>query len=522
MIGRRRNFLARAVSVSLMATPERPRFALHRRTSLDPRPLESPHEEVLEVICRWGTETLCVLHLRGGERFALGADGDPRAADSRDLDEARVGASTAWVDIQQRAGRWRARYAASDGGEPRELVIEHDTLAAFALGPLDVGARQVTAGRAAARSRVVDRVTAGAFAGGLLVILAALGLAKARHDRDEALAWDPLVERSAGDGALLRGLLARTNGPARPAPPEPLVAPRSAGLRGAPDAIPVGGRSMASESMASRSMASESMASESMASRSMASRSPGANGGDRPWVRRARRAREPAPGSLARTGVLAALGSPTERRPVHPWMDGSLPERATDRLSVEFMGRDPAGDVVGLRGLGQGLGTGRGASGDSSERRGCAGGSAGCEHSEIERASDAVRDRALALAAGPLRERRTGVSRVCGGTVATCAPTVSEGLYAADRIRRIVRRNLGAFERCFEQSLARNAAREGRVSVRFELDGDGSTRSVGVEHNNTGDGLLGACVARVFGRLRFDPPSNTSVIVSYPMTFASE
>ncbi|MFO0556910.1 MAG: AgmX/PglI C-terminal domain-containing protein [Polyangiales bacterium] len=472
-------------------------FVLHRRSSLDPRHVETPDEEVIEAVCRWGTETLSVRHLRDGERFVLSADSDDHAADLHVRSSEIGGESKTWVCIQKRSGRWWVLLPPAVRSGVRELAIEPGELIVFWVGAIEVRVRRVRAGRAAARSGRSDRPMVGAFIAACVVSVSVIGLAKVQHDRDESLRFGELIDSAADHESYLRGLVARTQRAVSAA------GEGAAGARGSHDQSPLGAPTIEAQ-------------------RGSATR------GGRHVGLRPRRQGEPAPVSVANTGVFAALGNTPTGAPVNPFM--GLSERGATALGAAGGGEigDSVADAFGYGGLGGGVRSAGTITGGMYGVCGCMEGPTVRAFFGLSTATAGTLERARTVALAPMRERTTSGLRVCGrdiaaGETSPCAPSVIGGSYPADRIRRIVRRNMGQFERCYEQSLARNASSEGRVSVRFVLSAEGSVLASSVEGNSSGDELLATCVAQTFRRLQFDPPARESlVVVSYPMTFASD
>jgi TonB family protein len=93
---------------------------------------------------------------------------------------------------------------------------------------------------------------------------------------------------------------------------------------------------------------------------------------------------------------------------------------------------------------------------------------------------------------------------------------VLHGTYSPELIRRVVRRNIGQVQRCFEQALGRSPDASGRVVVRFVIAPDGQVAAAAASENSTGDALLGACVSGAFRRWQFPSPDQV-VTVSYPV-----
>ena len=85
-------------------------------------------------------------------------------------------------------------------------------------------------------------------------------------------------------------------------------------------------------------------------------------------------------------------------------------------------------------------------------------------------------------------------------------------------IQRIVRQNFGRFRLCYENGLRNNPKLQGRVSVRFVINRDGSVSNVAGGGDIPDAGVI-SCVTRAFYGLSFPEPEGGIVTVSYPIAF---
>lgn len=87
-------------------------------------------------------------------------------------------------------------------------------------------------------------------------------------------------------------------------------------------------------------------------------------------------------------------------------------------------------------------------------------------------------------------------------------------------IQRIVREGFDGMRHCYEKALAKNAALEGKVQIRFVIDKDGKVAEVADAGGSTlNDASAVACILHEFGRLTFPPPEGGVVTVVYPLVF---
>lgn len=107
----------------------------------------------------------------------------------------------------------------------------------------------------------------------------------------------------------------------------------------------------------------------------------------------------------------------------------------------------------------------------------------------------------------------TPVPRVAAGAADV------RGSLSSEVIRRVVRRHLNQVRFCYEQELARNPAREGRVVVSFVISPSGSVQSSTVASSTLGSATAEACVANAVRRWTFPSPEGGVVMVNYPFDF---
>src|SRR5690606_22930733 len=113
-----------------------------------------------------------------------------------------------------------------------------------------------------------------------------------------------------------------------------------------------------------------------------------------------------------------------------------------------------------------------------------------------------------------------------GGSHKTSAPrvrmgaTTVSGRLPKEVIQRIVRQNFGRFRLCYEKGLGANPNLEGRVSVRFVINRDGSVSNVSNGGSSIPDSAVVNCTVRAFYGLSFPKPEGGIVTVVYPIMFS--
>lgn len=218
---------------------------------------------------------------------------------------------------------------------------------------------------------------------------------------------------------------------------------------------------------------------------------------------------------VSNRGVFAALGGATAMAAhggsgiVDPF--GQMTEAGdADESHHGNLTGDLAGDSGGFAGLdGAGPGWGGGGHGEQSigtGRLNTLGRSAGCEEGEDCRY-------------GQTRGTIHGNGRATHAPprIVTQVPTVV-GI-PADVIRRVVLRNLGQVNRCYEQGLASNPGLAGRVAVRFVISSNGSVITAAPTSDTLGMPSVSACIAGAVQRWNFPvPPDSGAITVTYPFS----
>lgn len=208
-------------------------------------------------------------------------------------------------------------------------------------------------------------------------------------------------------------------------------------------------------------------------------------------------------------GVFAALGAAggmaaASSGIVNPF--GAMTESGLDDRNAQGnMTGDSVGDAFGYGGLGAtGTGWGGGGTGEGTIGMGSIG--------TMGHGSGTGSGQGYGSGAGRgLRNRGTR-----GPTVRAAPPSVS-GLLSPEAIRRVVLRNLGQVNRCYEQGLATSPNIAGRVVVRFVIGGSGTVVGSSVANSSIAIPSVGECIANAVRRWQFPAPEGNGVVtVNYP------
>lgn len=111
---------------------------------------------------------------------------------------------------------------------------------------------------------------------------------------------------------------------------------------------------------------------------------------------------------------------------------------------------------------------------------------------------------------------QTGSNRVSAGAAQVT------GALPPEVIQRIVRQSFDRFQTCYDAGLRSNPTLQGRVTVKFVIAKDGSTKSANVAATDLDDKNVATCVAKAFSSLSFPPPDRGEVIVSYPVVLSPD
>jgi hypothetical protein len=115
---------------------------------------------------------------------------------------------------------------------------------------------------------------------------------------------------------------------------------------------------------------------------------------------------------------------------------------------------------------------------------------------------------------GQASDKQGDAPRVQAGAV-----TVA-GRLPAEVVRRVVQNGFGPFQRCYEDGLRKSPKLEGKVTVKFVVQPDGSISNVGNGGSDLPDANVVACVVRAFHGMSFPQPEAGKVLVVYPLRFS--
>ena len=464
--------------------------------------LEEPRARSIEVGVRWHDTLRSVHHVTGAAWTSVLGDCD------------------AGVEIALRdAALWMRRTSAPpavanvaiEQGAP--LRIDDDTPVTLRIDDLVVTLRLVPRGIRAPRRAPIDARLAGILAAVAALAASTIVTTRLASDRDDLF----VVDRDDDRLRELSHLIAFTHGEA------PVEHPVEA-----PDATTMSSRRGAAHDRSAGALGRID-ATRHAGHYTLARHERDAVGAQARWN----------DGNASR-GIFAALG---------PAAISDVGNASTPFGAMRFTGRDAttatgamtapmAGDDFGFDGLGRaGIGLGGGGGGIGTIGIGPLGtvgagaGACGCGEGMpnnglgIYGTMGRIAEHAVHRAAPPEATRSvprvrcaSGVDRPEGG----CDAMV-EGLLDPSVVRRVVRRNIGQIAYCHELALRADPTREGRVSVRFVIDAEGSVIASEIIERETTVPEAGPCIAAAVRRWTFPSPANGGVVrVTYPFRLALE
>jgi hypothetical protein len=215
---------------------------------------------------------------------------------------------------------------------------------------------------------------------------------------------------------------------------------------------------------------------------------------------------------VKQAGILAYLSSP--KALTSPFgKDVAMGNDPENHLGA-LMGYHP-GDSFGYGGFGIN-GTGRGGGGDGlgsigvgdlhTLGHGCRGYNCGDGTPDWKKVAQDLKDR---------RSKGPGVRIISGATV--------NGTLSKEQIRRVVHRNIGQIKHCYEKHLLARPDLEGRVTVKFIINGQGAVMTPAIASSTVAHMGTEQCIASAVGRWTFPQPQGGGiVIVSYPFKLTQQ
>ena len=94
------------------------------------------------------------------------------------------------------------------------------------------------------------------------------------------------------------------------------------------------------------------------------------------------------------------------------------------------------------------------------------------------------------------------------------------GSLSKDEIQQVIRASKKSFSACYQSASKSEPKLEGRVAVKFVIDGAGTVAEANIADNTTGNVELASCVVENVKKLRFpEPKGGGKVIITYPWAF---
>ncbi len=498
-------------AVSALVADSDAHYQLVKRGEINPADVEDASTLSVEVTVMWERSVLHVAHLDAAQGFSLVDRATPDDASRFVIDAAVIGGPEARV-VARESDATRFVFLPGARGEVELDGVRRDLAALIAegiarpstdapgayevsvvsggryrmeLAGLVILARVVAAGRRYAHVTRKDPALRMAWAGSAFAVAALLGLMRVASQQSGLLVSDENDARL----AELRDFVARQS---------EQMQQQAETQEAAADAPAGAAHQGAAGSMGDHQSTARNHRYE------IRRRS-----NEPPQIARERSARE----VVASRGIFAAMNGVASAAQgshsgiVSPW--GAMTEAGTgERDANGNMNGADVGDSFGMAGLdtvGSGIGGGGHDVGIGTGPLGTLG------HGNCRPGEDCAYGRTR----GTLQEtpRATHGPRVTPST-----PDIA-GTIAPEAIRRVVLRNIGQVNRCYEQGLSINPSASGRVAIRFVIAGGGAVLAAGVMEDGLGIPSVSACIAGAVRRWNFPVPSDSGpVTVTYPFT----
>lgn len=100
-----------------------------------------------------------------------------------------------------------------------------------------------------------------------------------------------------------------------------------------------------------------------------------------------------------------------------------------------------------------------------------------------------------------------------------CAPTLSDD-YSRELVMRVIKRHQSEIRFCYETELKRSPELEGKVTVRWSIDGSGNVTDALIAESGLGSDPVEACILQRVKRWSFpEPKSGNEVVITFPWVF---
>ncbi|MEO1175381.1 MAG: AgmX/PglI C-terminal domain-containing protein, partial [Myxococcota bacterium] len=129
-----------------------------------------------------------------------------------------------------------------------------------------------------------------------------------------------------------------------------------------------------------------------------------------------------------------------------------------------------------------------------------------------------------------LKGGKGGAGRIKGGAVSgrvrgmvSKAPprriAQSGGTLSRDEIQKVINKNIGQIQRCYERELTKNASLSGKVTIQWTVGTSGSVTTASQKKSSLPSTDAVNCMIRSIKSWRFPAPRGGPAIVTYPFAF---
>jgi hypothetical protein len=87
--------------------------------------------------------------------------------------------------------------------------------------------------------------------------------------------------------------------------------------------------------------------------------------------------------------------------------------------------------------------------------------------------------------------------------------------------KKIIKKNFPSFQQCYEKALKKHPKLYGDIVLGWELAQDGSVVNAEIKSTTMNSPEVQSCMLGVLKKLKFQPPKNELVVLTFPFSFAS-
>ncbi|MGM0575888.1 MAG: TonB family protein [Myxococcota bacterium] len=116
------------------------------------------------------------------------------------------------------------------------------------------------------------------------------------------------------------------------------------------------------------------------------------------------------------------------------------------------------------------------------------------------------------------------LTAIAGGAwaVTSGGPRHDVEAISKQEVLQVIRAAKARLSECYREAVGRNAARSGKVTVKFTIASSGEVTHAEIAGSSFDDTTFHACLLDVVRRLRFSPFQGERLVITYPLVFTPE